>query len=139
MQGLHRELNKSLLTLWVSRIESTAEERCRDILLSKKGEVYSSAKTQSLAEVQQFNVIIQEGRRPIFQYFLNLEGSEGRVLLIECSPIAGGKKPRKQCSFLTLVGQSVVLSGQFFTDALPQKLWADNATQHIVGHYLGRA
>lgn len=129
MQGLQGELSKSLEMLCVSKIESTAEERRRDILLREKGEVYSSAKTQSLAELHQFNVTIQEGHPPIFQYFLKLGGSEGRVFLIECSPIAGTQKPRKQCSFLTLVGQSVGLSGQFFTDVLPQELWAERLQQ----------
>ena len=36
MQGLQGQLSNSLAMLWVSKIESTAEERRRDILLSKK-------------------------------------------------------------------------------------------------------
>ena len=66
MQGLQGELSKGLAMPWVSKIESTAEERRRDIFLSEKGEVSANAKTQSLAELHQFNVIIQEGRRLTF-------------------------------------------------------------------------
>ena len=75
MQGLQGKLSKSLEMLWVSKIESTAEERRRDILLWEKGEVYSGATTHSFSELHQFNAIIQEGRRPTFQYFLKLGGS----------------------------------------------------------------
>ena len=50
MRGLQGELNKSLLTLWVRKIESTAEERRRDILLSVglSGQFFTDALPQEL-------------------------------------------------------------------------------------------
>ncbi len=129
MQGLQGELSESLAMLWVSKIKSAAEERRRDILLIEKGEVHTSSKIQNSAEVYKFNVKIRNGRRPVFQYFVKLLGPERRTFLVECSPISGGKKPREQCSFFALVGHSVGLSGQFFTDVLPQELWVERLQQ----------